>query len=234
MLKLSNVDTRWRTEDFPGVQEQIEKLPRPKKRITELMIKSLSEDKANDDNKKFLPVFFRNPLRVNGSLSVESVDFTVTKLVDNRAILTDATENISAQLVCRSIGYKSISVDESINFDDKLGRVKNIEGRVLKKHSNEPDAGLYVGGWLATGPSGVILTTMNNSFSVAQTIIHDIQSGAVKCDSIKSGMDFKDLRIVTWKDWRRIDEKEVEKGKASEKPREKILSVQEMMNIVGT
>lgn len=56
MLKLPNVDALWRADDFNCIHEQIEKLPRPRKRITELMIKSLSEERANSDNKKFLPV----------------------------------------------------------------------------------------------------------------------------------------------------------------------------------
>lgn len=234
MLKLSNVQTVWREKDFTGVQEQVATLPRPKKRITELMLKSMNEQKAANDKKKFLPVFYRSPKEVKGSSSVESVDFTVTKLVDDKAIPTGEVENISAQLVCRSIGYKSISVDDSINFDEKRGMVKNVDGRVLRKNSDEPDAGLYVAGWLATGPSGVILTTMNNAFNVAQTIISDIQSGAIKFDSIKPGIDPKQHRIVTWKDWQKIDAKEVENGKISNKPREKILSVEEMMKIVDS
>lgn len=233
MLKLQSVDTVWRTDDFVGVQEKIADLPRPKKRISELMVKSLSEAKQSSD-KKFLPVFFRSPSKINGSSSVESVDFTVTQLFDNKAIPTDKIETIPAQLVCRSIGYKSISVDGGINFDDKRGMVKNVDGRVLKINSNEPDPGLYVAGWLATGPSGVILTTMNNSFAVAQTIINDVQSGAVACDSTKPGINPKNHRIVTWSDWEKIDKREVENGKKSNKPREKILSVDEMLKIVET
>lgn len=231
MLKLENVDTVWRADDFAGVQEQIEKLARPRKRITELMMKSMSEAKPSD-KKKFLPVFFRSPSIVNGSARVESVDFTVTKLVDDKAIPTEDVETIPAQLVCRSIGYKSISVDDAINFDVKRGKVKNIDGRVLKRDSNEPDPGLYVAGWLATGPSGVILTTMNNAFGVAQTIIHDIQSGAVKCDSARPGIDPKNHSFVSWSDWEKIDKLEIELGKKLNKPREKLLSVAEMMKIV--
>jgi adrenodoxin-NADP+ reductase len=234
MLKLSNVDTQWRVNDFAGVQEQIENLPRPRKRITELMVKSLTEAKSNND-RKFLPVFFRSPLKINGNDQVESVDLTITKLIDEKAIPTDGTENIPAQLVCRSIGYKSICVDDAINFDEKRGRVKNVDGRVLRKDSNEVDSGLYVGGWLSTGPTGVILTTMNNSFGVAQTIIHDIQTGALKCDSNnKPGLDPKNHRIVSWQDWEKIDRREVEIGKNSSKPREKIIVVDEMLKVLDS
>lgn len=232
MLKLKNVDTHWRADDFDGVHEQIEKLPRPRKRITELMVKSLGEAKSNGE-RKFLPVFFRSPVKISGNSHAESVECSVTKLVDNKAVSTDDTEIIPAQLVCRSIGYKSVCIDDAINFDDKRGMVLNVDGRVLKKSSSEPDPGLYVAGWLATGPSGVILTTMNNSFAVAETIIQDIQSGAVKCDAAKPGFDPKDLPVVTWSDWQKIDKREVEHGKLSNKPREKVLSVEEMLKIVS-
>lgn len=231
MLKLPKVDTMWREDNFEGVREQIEKLPRPRKRITELMIKSLTESCPGSDNKKFFPVFFRNPLKVCGDSSVESVDFTVTKLVDGKAVLTDEFESISAQLVCRSIGYKSISVDESINFDQKRGMVKNVDGRVLLKGSSEADFGLYVAGWLATGPSGVILTTMNSSFFVAQTIIQDIESGTLKIDPSKPGIHPTGQRIVTWRDWEKIDQREVQTGGKANKPREKIVSIEEMMKV---
>lgn len=234
MLKLANVDTVWRESDFTGVQAQVDSLPRPKKRITELMLKSMNEQKVASDRGNFLPIFFRSPIEVKGRSSVESVDFTMTKLVDNKAVSTDEVENIPAHLVCRSIGYKSISVDDSINFDEKRGMVKNVDGRVLKIGSHEADPGLYVAGWLATGPSGVILTTMNNAFGVAQTIVHDVQSGAIKSDSIKPGIDPTQHRIVTWRDWQKIDASEVENGKISNKPREKILNTEEMMKIVDS
>lgn len=233
MLKLQGTQTIWRGDDFKGVKEQIESLARPRKRITELMIKSLSEQTSPLSGNQFLPIFFRSPLRVNGQTSVESVDLTVTKLIDNKAVPTDEVENISAQMVCRSIGYRSIKVDNGINFDDTRGVVRNIGGRVLKKESNEADPGLYAAGWLATGPSGVILTTMNNSFAVAQTIIHDIESGALKCESIKPGVAFNNHHVVSWRDWEKIDKREVESGKKSNKPREKILEVDDMMRTVA-
>jgi adrenodoxin-NADP+ reductase len=154
MLKMTNIDTIWRAEDFSGVSEQIEQLPRPRKRMTELMMKSLEESKTSEGKRNFLPIFFRSPVEIKGTSKVESVNFNVTKLVDNRALPTDDFECIEADLVCRSIGYRSISVDDSINFDAKRGHINNIGGRVPLKNSSQPDPGLYVAGWLGTGPSG--------------------------------------------------------------------------------
>ncbi|CAO1333427.1 unnamed protein product [Diamesa serratosioi] len=232
MIKLPNVDTIWRPEDFKGIAEQVESLERPRKRLTELMLKSLSESKTSSNDRKFLPVFFRSPIRVNGDTTVNSIDFSINKLENNRAISTKETETLEVSLACRSIGYKSICVDNDMNFDEKKGLTINENGRVLQKNSTEYEPGLYVSGWLGTGPTGVILTTMNNSFGVAQTICNDIKNGALKSNGDKPGLNLKDHPLVTWKDWQKIDNHEVESGKKSNKPREKILKVDEMLKIV--
>ncbi|KAL7050988.1 hypothetical protein ACKWTF_004284 [Chironomus riparius] len=234
MLKIPNVQTIWRSADFEGItSDTVTSLPRPKKRITELMLKSLQEaPKASSDDRQFLPIFFRSPIRINGDSQVESIDFSHTVLNNDRAIATNDVENITGQLVCRSIGYKATNVDPSINFDDKNGRVVNKHGRVLMKDSTEIDKGLYVAGWLGTGPSGVILTTMNNAFQISQTIIDDIKNGELNCDEKKPGFDYCKFRAVTWDDWKKIDEKEVECGKKLDKPREKIVSVDEMLKLI--
>jgi len=234
MLKIPQTKTIWRSADFDGItSETVNSLPRPKKRITELMLKSLNEAKnVSSDDKQFLPIFFRSPIKVNGNSKVESIDFSHTVLKNDRAIATNDVENITGQLVCRSIGYKATCVDPSINFDDKNGRVVNTHGRILKKDSTEIDKGLYVAGWLGTGPSGVILTTMNNAFQISQTIIDDIKNGVLNCDEKKPGFDYSKFRAVPWDDWKKIDEKEVEYGKKLNKPREKIVSVDEMLKLI--
>lgn len=233
MLKLSNVATEWRKEDFVGVPQLIESLPRPRKRLTELMVKSLEQMQSNgDDRRKFRPIFYRSPIKINSSDDeVKSIDFAITDLINNIAVPTDKIESIETQLVCRSIGYKSICVDDSVYFDARLGRVHNKNGRALKHNSNEIDYGLYVGGWLASGPSGVILTTMNNAFSVAQTIIDDIKDGKINGESDKKpGLNPKNYQTVTWDDWLKIDKVEIEEGKKLNKCREKIPSIDKMLN----
>ena len=95
------------------------------------------------------------------------------------------------------------------------------------------EQGLYVSGWLGTGPTGVILTTMNNSFGVADTICKDISSGALKCFSGKQGINTKNYRVVSWQGWERINKFELEEGKKMNKPREKIVDVNKMLEIAG-
>ncbi len=38
-------------------------------------------------------------------------------------------------------------------------------------------AGLYCSGWVKTGPVGVIVTTMENAFETAATILEDYEHG---------------------------------------------------------
>lgn len=47
--------------------------------------------------------------------------------------------------------------------------------------------GLYCSGWLKTGPTGVIATTMNNSFDTARSLLDDMDSGTLDVSPAKPG-----------------------------------------------
>ncbi|XP_055839477.1 NADPH:adrenodoxin oxidoreductase, mitochondrial [Episyrphus balteatus] len=233
ILKLPDVSTVWRKSDFKDIPEIVSSLARPRKRLTELMLKSLDEQQSSPrtSEKKFLPVFQRSPKEIHDDF----IEFSVTELQGNTAIPTDVSEKFQTDLILRSIGYKSVSVDKGINFDDKRGYVVNKDGRVLQKNSQEGsiDKGLYVAGWLGTGPTGVILTTMNGAFGVAKAICDDVEQNFIDTETQKSGLDISDKRVVTWKGWTEIDKYEVEIGKAKGKPREKLIDIEKMLKIAG-
>lgn len=50
-------------------------------------------------------------------------------------------------------------------------------------------AGLYVSGWIATGPVGVILSTMNSGFSTGKAVVADLEAGAGNKDQSKGGRE---------------------------------------------
>ncbi|XP_017472894.1 PREDICTED: NADPH:adrenodoxin oxidoreductase, mitochondrial isoform X2 [Rhagoletis zephyria] len=232
MLKLPNVQTLWRPDDFTDVPAQIPNLQRPRKRLTELMLKSLSEQSASTSNKKqFLPIFLRAPKFIKDN----KIELTVTKLQNDIAVPTNRSEHLQADLLLRSIGYKSTCVDGGICFDKRSGCVYNEYGRVLKDAASKTvDKGLYVAGWLGTGPTGVILTTMNGAFSVAKTICDDILSNEVDTSKAKLGLEAKQFkRLVTWSHWERIDQAEMQAGQKLCKPREKFVDVEEMLKVAG-
>ncbi|XP_023023088.2 NADPH:adrenodoxin oxidoreductase, mitochondrial [Leptinotarsa decemlineata] len=237
MLKLRNCSTIWQQQDFCGIAEYIPKLERPRKRITELMLTSLGQNTPTETVKEFRPLFHRSPLQILGGNKVEGVLLGVNKLegdnfLNQKAVLTDLQETLRSDLAISSIGYKSIQADDEIPFDFDKG---------VARHTNfKVDQGFYVSGWLGTGPQGVILTTMNNAFSVADKILEDMQSeNLVKVskagyDAIEKILSKKNIQRVMWKDWNKIDKYELRAGAKVGKPREKIIEIEKMLEIAAS
>jgi adrenodoxin-NADP+ reductase len=232
MLKLENCKTYWRPEDFKGIQDSVLNLARPRKRLTELMLKSIQDSSLDTRkcDKEFHPIFLRGPLEFLGSNSIESVKLSINELEGDNVLKQTAKptgefEEISCGLVFKSIGYKSTQIDPSVPFDLYNGRILNSSGKVEK--------GLYTAGWVATGPVGVILSTMNNAFSVGQLISKEIElfKQLPGRHELQKQLQIKGISVVNYKGWKKIDKEECERGKKMGKPREKIVDISEMMEI---
>lgn len=185
--------------------------------------------------------FRRSPLEVLPAADgkqARGVRLAVTRLEGSgesaRAVPTGEMEELECGLVLSSIGYQSLPLDPSVPFDPKLGIIPNSLGRV------QGVPGLYCSGWVKRGPTGVIITTMSDSFDTAQSVLEDLQSGVLNLSDTKEG--FKSLRSVlhsrgvhpvTFSDWEKIDAAEVARGKLAGKPREKIVDLQEMLQLIG-
>lgn len=240
-LKLENCKTIWRAKDFEGVADVVNSLPRPRKRLTELMLKSLNETQTsiNSDDKCFKPVFFRSPEKflLNDQRHVKGIELVCNKLIGDKfneqtCVPIDEKEIIECSLAFRSIGYKSIIIDKDLTFSFR-GHVANEMGRVITDTSEEFGR-LYVAGWLGTGPVGVILNTMGNAFQVAKTICEDLRHHDCQSkggfDEIKKGLN---TYIVDWKGWEKIDKFETVQGQKVGKPREKVVDVDKMIEIAS-
>lgn len=232
LLKLENCKTLWRTSDFEGVKEVIPNLARPRKRLTELMLKSIDDASLDtrDCDKKFRPIFLRGPVEFLGNDSVEKMKFSVNQLegqdlTQQTATATGEFEEISSGLAIRSIGYKSLPIDPSVPFDLNKGKVKNTSGKI--------ENGLYAAGWVATGPVGVILSTMTNAFQVGRLITDELEITKEKPGFHELGkiLDQKNIIPVTFEKWEKIDKEEQKRGKKVGKPREKIVDISEMLKI---
>ena len=86
--------------------------------------------------------------------------------------------------------------------------------------------GLYVSGWLKTGPVGVIASTMYDAYETATSISEDLsQLTAVDGKSGLEGAHFG------FNEWKKLDEYEVLQGEKHDKPREKVTTIGEMMQL---
>lgn len=126
MTKLPGVNIRWRGEDFIGINEELPNLPRPRKRLTELMLSNLSQQQFEQGKKSFIPIFLRSPQYIDGS---NNLVLSINNLVGNSAVATSAEETLETDLIMRSIGYKSVCLDKDLNFDEKQGFVNNVGGK---------------------------------------------------------------------------------------------------------
>lgn len=128
-------------------------------------------------------------------------------------------------------------------FDTTRKIVPNAGGRIIDPLTSDPIPGAYVSGWLARGPNGVIATTMMDAYSVADVILADLQSCPSPHQQQKGPTEAEDdlLRhlqqtqsksVVGFDGWRRIDDEERSRGEKLGKLREKILTINEMLQIV--
>ncbi|CAL4094654.1 unnamed protein product, partial [Meganyctiphanes norvegica] len=152
------------------------------------------------------------------------------------AIKTDENEKIDCGLILRSIGYKSTQIDADLPFDKKMGIIPNKGGRVI----DHP--GLYVSGWVGTGPVGVILSTMTSGFTTGKQVVEDLISSAASAGNgvnkegsiiIKQILKDKGIQSVSFSEWCQLDDYEKSFGKDLKKPREKITSVEKMLQIIN-
>ncbi|KAL0268920.1 UNVERIFIED_CONTAM: hypothetical protein PYX00_010699 [Menopon gallinae] len=197
MLNLPGVTTVFQKEDVEGINNVISDLPRPRRRLTELLYKSAMECKNLGNNKVFDVVFKRTPVQFLGSNKVEQVEFVVNKLTGDdiesqKAVVTDEKVIMPCGLALRSIGYKGVQAEGNIPFDTGKGTALNENGKIAP--------GLYCSGWLSTGPLGVILSTMTNAFNTAQIIYDDINRQEISIGSPKPGSSHI-LEILKTKGW---------------------------------
>uniref|UniRef100_A0A4W3H8J1 NADPH:adrenodoxin oxidoreductase, mitochondrial n=1 Tax=Callorhinchus milii TaxID=7868 RepID=A0A4W3H8J1_CALMI len=211
--------------------------PRPRKRLTELMVKtalekpSAKEAKRQEEAAKEWGLrFLRSPVQIlptSDGKHVAGIRLSVNKLEGSgeslRSIQTEELEDVECGLVLSSIGYKSHPISSSFPFDNKKRVIPNHLGRVL----NTP--GLYCSGWVKRGPTGVILTTMNDSFETAESVVKDVKSGSLNLSVPKAGfsavqalLQQRGVCLVSFPGWEKINEAELAKGAKLGKSREKL------------
>uniref|UniRef100_A0A8D0EEM0 NADPH:adrenodoxin oxidoreductase, mitochondrial n=1 Tax=Salvator merianae TaxID=96440 RepID=A0A8D0EEM0_SALMN len=234
--------------DFKGIGDALKDVPRPRKRLTELMAKTALEEPAEEVAGRWVSAsrewslkFLRSPLQVLPTADgkqARAIRMAVTRLEGSgdtaKAIPTGEVEELLCGLILSSIGYKSLPIDPSVPFDPKRGVIPNNLGRVLGA------PGLYCSGWVKRGPTGVIITTMNDSFDTAQSLLEDLHSGALVLSGAKEGsemvrsiLESRKIQPVSFLDWEKIDAAEVARGKLVGKPREKMVDPHEMLELIG-
>ena len=169
--------------------------------------------------------FFASPAGFSGDGKVSGVTVERTRVEDGRAVGTGETYDIPAGLVVSCIGYRTSPIP-GVPFDERAGRFANAEGSI--------QPGLYCVGWARRGPSGTIGTNRPDGYAIVERIAADIEGGSGKMG--REGFDAlaeqRELDIVTFRDWQRIEEAEIAAARVGA-PREKFVDVASMIAAGG-
>ncbi|MCT9082148.1 FAD-dependent oxidoreductase [Streptomyces fulvoviolaceus] len=124
---------------------------------------------------------------------------------------TGRFEDIEAQLVLRSVGYRGMPM-EGLPFDAESGIVPNVEGRVVRGHFASP--GEYVAGWIKRGPTGVIGTNRPDAKETVTSLLEDaaLLVHEDRPDDPLAALRAEGVRPVPWAGWQAIERAEAELG----------------------
>ncbi|MET9297639.1 FAD-dependent oxidoreductase [Streptomyces sp. NPDC003077] len=159
--------------------------------------------------------FFLRPVEVLGDAAsgVRGVRFERT-VPDGRGGVTGTGryEDIPAQLVLRSVGYRG-TPQAGLPFDAASGTVPHEEGRVLR--DGTPSPGEYVAGWIKRGPTGVIGTNRPCAKQTAASLLADAEALVRRTlpDDPVAALRRAGRRPVRWPGWLGIEAAEAALGR---------------------
>ena len=198
------------------------------------ILKTLAAKEPAGKSKKFFVHFLQSPVELIGTDKLEKVVLETNALSGEvnkqKARGTGEKTEMKCDIFFRSVGYRGIPI-EGVPFHEKWGIFPNNEGRMTDNDQVVP--GLYTAGWIKRGPSGVIGTNKPDSEETVAKLLEDIDKLS-PCEqpdtkAVLDLLDQKGVRVVSFPDWQKIDASEIERGKAIGKPREKFVSVDEML-----
>ncbi|MFD6173119.1 FAD-dependent oxidoreductase [Streptomyces coeruleorubidus] len=124
---------------------------------------------------------------------------------------TGRFEDVEAQLVLRSVGYRGVPL-EGLPFDPDSGTVPNLAGRVLRGGVVTP--GEYVAGWIKRGPTGVIGSNRPCAKETATSLLEDAPALARKnvAEDPVTALRAEGADPVEWTGWQSIEQAEAVLG----------------------
>jgi ferredoxin--NADP+ reductase len=149
---------------------------------------------------------------------------------------TGEIEILDVGMVLPAIGY-SVERIPGVPYDEKAHVIANEDGRVVDPITRTVITNEYVVGWARTGPQGLIGTHKAASAHVAQHMLADGAGLSARVlpdrETIVALLRGRGRKIVTFSDWKQIDEIEIARGERRNAPRDKIVDLETMLAILG-
>jgi len=206
------------------------------------VLREWAERKPGGAPRRVVIHFNVSPVELTGTHRVAGVELVRNRLEADprgsvRAVATGEKHHLAAGLVFRSVGYRGIPL-AGLPFDERRGVIPNLGGRVVEEPgSTTVIPGLYVCGWIKRGPQGVIGTNKSCATDTVAQLLADAAAGSMHqvreiLPSIDELLSGRGVAVTSWGDWLLLDRAEQERGSAAGRPREKVTSVVEMLEII--
>lgn len=205
------------------------------------IIQELARRQPTGKSKRLILRFLVSPTELIGD---ENGHVKQMKLVHNelyateagslRPRATDETETLDVGMVFRSIGYRGVPLP-GVPFHESWGVISNNGGRVIDMTTKEPLLGEYTAGWIKRGPTGVIGTNKPDAAETVENMLadardgHTLQPSHPSAEAVTALLDERQCCPVSFDDWKRLDEIEVNRGKAEGRPRVKFTRIEDML-----
>jgi len=237
---IPGVALRFHEPDFELGRACLDELDHPdanKARKNWAALQALRQAPPVEDPQRTLSIrFFESPVAFVGTDRVTGVVVERNRLDgppgQQKAIGTGVQQVIPADMVFKSVGYRSVPLPgcpfstTTHTVPHHQGQVLDLEGRVVP--------GLFVAGWAKRGPSGVLGTNKPCGAETARTVLAaSLPSVGRQTDAFKEWVTQQGIRWVSFEEWKRVDEKEVARGKALGKPREKWVEAGDMIKALS-
>lgn len=187
--------------------------------------------------------FLRSPVAIRGNGRVEAVDVRRNEIVrgDDGMLRArsadDGVETIECGLVLRSVGYRAVPLPD-VPFDERSFVLPNERGRVLEP-DGEPLPGVYAVGWIKRGPTGILGTNKRDAEETVTCLAEDLATDALRVpatpgrEQIDALLAERKPGAVTVDGWRAIARHELDSGRRERRPRVKLASRDELLDVAA-
>ncbi|MGA8890460.1 MAG: FAD-dependent oxidoreductase [Anaeromyxobacteraceae bacterium] len=148
---------------------------------------------------------------------------------------TGEFEVLDVGMVLPAVGFAADPIP-GVPHDDRARIVSNRDGRVVDA-SGVVVPGEYVVGWARSGPQGLIGEHKRASAHVVEHMIADTAGLEARelppREAIDAVIRQRGVKLVSFADWKQLDDVEVARGARRGAPRDKIVDVGAMLELLG-
>ena len=149
---------------------------------------------------------------------------------------TGEMELLKVGMVLPAVGFAAERI-AGVPYDERTKVIANENGRVVDPASRAVIANEYVVGWARSGPQGLIGKHKGASALVVDLMTADgagLETRSLpEPEASVSLLRDRGVRVVSFDDWKQLDEIEVARGARRGAPRDKVVALDAMLEVLG-